>query len=213
MSGATLPPPPAPPIVLTRSYKSRKIKGGTVIAEQVLDLETHKEKLLVPDDYRSVIGACSACGVARLHAHSFRERILRRGSPKDPRTTVTIRLFRCARRGCGAVFTVLPAFLARHLWRAWKTVREVTAEKALAPRTTRQRWLERLGSSAAQLVEILAALTATLLGSPALELSREPITRRALLEALSETGSGCEHSEFESTAAWIHRLEPGIRLL
>ena len=57
MSATTL-PPPSPPVCLTRSYKSRNQKGGTVIAEGVRDLETHRRMLLDPDAYRSVIGSC-----------------------------------------------------------------------------------------------------------------------------------------------------------
>ncbi len=107
MSAATL-PPPSPPICLTRSYKSRGQKGGTVIAEDVHDLQTHRKRLLDPDDYRSVITSCRACGTSRLHALCFRERVLRRGFGKAQEVE-TVRLYRCALKPCGAVFTVLPA--------------------------------------------------------------------------------------------------------
>jgi len=211
MSATTLPPPP-PPIVLTRSYKSRMIKGGTVIAADVLDLETHKRKLLDPDEYRSTVGACWACGSLVLHAHCFRERILRPASTDEDATVTTVRLYRCAAGSCRAVFTVLPAFIARHLWRAWKTVEAVAAEKAEAPRTTWRRWLGRLRSSAAQLVQLFMAFSATLLPPPMPQTVAKASSRQAFLDALS--GLVIDPGAlFAATAAWIHRLGPGIRLM
>jgi len=209
MSALTLPPPPSP-IVLERSYKSRKIKGGTVIAEDILDLETHERKLLEPDEYRSVIGVCRACGLRILHAHCFRERVLRPASRSQSPRVATVRLFRCAAGKCGAVFTVLPAFIARHLWRAWTTVEEVAVKKARAPMATRRRWLARLGSSALGLVQLLMALSAKLLPPPMRDRLAKADTRHVLLAVLSPL---LGEERFASAAGWIHRLEPGIRLM
>ena len=47
-----------------------------------------------------------------------------------------------------AVWRVLPAFLARHLWRAWSTVAEAltpeTENRSSVPAPTRTRWRTRL---------------------------------------------------------------------
>lgn len=210
MSAVTLPPPP-PPVCLTRSCSSRKIKGGTVIAEDVRDLETHRKKLLDPDEYRSAIGACSACGSKALHALCFRERVLR-GGCDEPSLAETIRLYRCAAKACGAVFTVLPAVIARHLWRLWKTVEDAMAEKLELPRSTSFRWLRRLGSSAGQLVQTLTSNASSLISPSLSSALMKAATRRELVDAFRPS---LEQSvePFSLLAAWIHRLEPGIRLM
>lgn len=201
-------PPPLPPVCLTRTYLSRGIKGGTVIAEEVLDLATHRARLLDPDGYRSEVSPCRRCGGTTLHAHCFRQRRLRPARYERATLVVDIRVFRCATPGCAAVFTVLPAFIARHLWRAWETVRAVTTEELPAPETTRRRWLWRLASDARQLVETFTSAAGrrvrdTLARSP-------PPTRRDFLDALKPfVGSPL----FALVAAWIHRLAAGLRLM
>lgn len=211
MSAATLPPPPAA-VCLTRSYASRKIKGGTVIAEDVRDLDTHRKKLLDPDEYRSVVGACRACGSKALHAHCFRERILR-GGANEQALAETIRLYRCAAgTTCGAVFTVLPAVIARHLWRRWETVEAAAAGKLEVPRSTFLRWLGRLGSSAGQIVQAFTSKATSLISRSFSSALSKAATRRELIEAFR---CSLERSvePLALLAAWIHRLEPGIRLM
>jgi hypothetical protein len=210
MSAQTLAPPP-PAVCLTSSYVSRRIKGGTVIAQDVLDLEEHRKRLADPDDYRAVVGSCLRCDSERLHAHCFRERKLRPASPEEPPERVDVRLFRCATKSCGAVFTVLPAFIARHLWRAWETVEDVARRKLKAPATTATRWLARLESDASELLDIFMTSSS----GPAVDerLSESRLqTREAFLEALKPLLRGLT-SSFALTAAWIHRLEPGLRLM
>lgn len=212
MSAATLPPPP-PAVCLTRSYTSSGIKGGTIIDERTLDLETHHRKLLDRASYRAVIGACSACHCPRVHALCFRERVLRGAGPAGP-LVVTVRLYRCARAGCGAVFTVLPAVIARHLWRLWETVEApVGAGTPPTPTTTRRRWLARLGSSAAQLVQTLTTRASSYLAEQLLEGLPEVRTRRDLLELTGAAILRAPASILGFLCAWIHRLEPGIRVL
>ena len=69
----------------------------------------------------------------------------------------------CARPECGAIWQVLPALVARHLWRAWSTVEGATFEDADpmaaadVPERTRARWWERLCSSARLLVQLFAS--------------------------------------------------------
>jgi hypothetical protein len=189
---------------------SRTIKGRTVIAEDVLDLEEHQRRLATPDDYRAVIGRCLCCGSERLHAHCFRERQLRPASTDKAPEQVEVRLFRCANKSCGAVFTVLPAFIARHLWRAWKTVEAVAEGRLRAPATTARRWFARLESDASELVQLFMDS-----GDRGLQehLSEtRPRTRGALLEAMRARLDALT-SSFALVAAWIHRLEGGLRLM
>ena len=207
MSAETL-PPPQPAVCLTRSYVSRGTKGGTVIAEEVVDLKVHREWLVEPDAYRQCVTPCRRCGAKTLHAHCFRDRHLRPGRRGDPVTTVSIRLYLCAARGCGAVFSVLPAFIARHLWRSWTAVEKgVTDGKA--PRSTRRRWQARLSSSARGLLQLFLALAVTpvrdaLAGSV-------DMTRHEFVGCLTPHQS--VSPALAGVAAWIHRLEPGIRLM
>ena len=209
MSAVTL-SPPRPPVCLTRSYVSRGIKGGTLIAEDVTTLEEHRRRLESPDGYR--LAGCHACGCPTVHAYCFRERKLRPASPDEDPLIVEIRLFRCAERSCGAVFTVLPAFVARHLWRSWETVEEVVSGKDDSPpRRTLRRWVSRLGSDAWQLIEVFtASVTGTvtrLLTTP------RPATRSGFVATLSRVLRSDQGSVFAAIAGWIHRLEAGIRLM
>lgn len=205
MSADTL-APPQPPECLTRSYLSRGIKGGTIIAEDVLDLAEHQKRLPDADRYRPE--ACRNCGHPKVHAHCFRDRVLREADPRRPPLVVQIRLFRCA--SCGAVFTILPAFIARHLWRAWNTVEAVARGKEVAPKATMKRWLSRLGSDAWQLVQVFTASIQSAL-SEALLRSQQSI--RLDVVAVVEPFLGATSSVFARIAAWIHRLAPGVRLM
>jgi hypothetical protein len=199
-------PLPPPPACLTRSYSSRGIKGGTVIAEDVLERSRHEKLLLDPDGYREVVVPCASCGGEHLHAHCFRTRSLRRAARGSPADVVTIRLYLCA--SCRAVFTVLPAFIARHLWRAWETVRSVVEGGARAAQTTARRWRARLGSEASQLLHLFMA---SVTGKAQTRLARlRPLTRGDFLGALF---AATESSRFALVALWIHRLERGIRLM
>lgn len=205
MSANTL-APPQPPKCLTRSYLSRDIKGGTIIAEDVLDLHEHRRRLLDPDSYRPQ--HCRNCGGQKNHAHCFRERILRQADPRLPPLVVPIRLFSCA--SCGGVFTVLPAFIARHLWRAWKTVESVAKGKENAPKTTMARWFSRLESDASQLVQVF---TAKLQSAVTEALMRVRPSVRALFVDVIKPFLRASSCGFAQLAAWIHRLAPGVRLM
>jgi hypothetical protein len=199
-------PLPPPPACLTRSYSSRGIKGGTVIAEEILERRRHEELLLDPDGYRKVVAPCARCGGCRLHAHCFRTRALRPAAVEAPAEVVAIRLYLCA--SCGAVFTVLPAFIARHLWRAWETVRSVVEGGARAAVSTAMRWGARLRSDASQLVQLF---TASMAGETSRRLARLwPRSRWDFLQALFPAA---EPSRLALAAVWIHRLERGVRLM
>lgn len=208
---ALAPPPPAP--CLTRSYKSRGVKGGTVIAEDVRDAQTHRQRLLDPDDYRRAIVACWACGSSVLHAHAFRQRQLR---PADrfgsPPRQETIRLYRCAVKACRAVFTVLPAFIARHLWRAWETVDAVAREQARAPETTTRRWRARLRSDASQLTQAVCAVSVGAVSAETIAAARDADTRAEFVRRVAAVDAAAGERPLARVAAWIHRLVPGLRL-
>jgi hypothetical protein len=208
MSADTL-PPPLPPVCLLRTYKSRGVKGGTIIAEGVLDLKTHRSLLPDPEGYRP--SSCWCCGRKRPHAHCFRERVLRPPSPDEPPVIETIRLYFCP--GCGAVFTVLPAVIARHLWRLWKTVEDVSSTRSHAPPTTMARWFSRLSSSAARLVQALLAVGSHLLERQLVSLLRKVRTRLDLIEAVVASSSVSADHRFAGLAGWIHRVERGLRLM
>ena len=200
--------PPQPPLCLTRSYASRGIRGGTVIAEEVLDLDTHREWLLDPDHYRQCVSPCLRCGHRSVHALCFRDRKPRPVDDNPTASTVAIRLYRCPVKDCGAVFTVLPAFIARHLWRTWSTVARAVGTQT-GPESTLRRWLGRMRSDASQLIQRFHSL--------ADEWTRDqlaadrPADRSAFLRCL-ETLLGFRHL-WARVAGWIQRLEPGIRLM
>ena len=209
MSAVTLSPPQLP-VCLKRSYLSRGIKGGTVIAEDVLDPEEHARRVIHPDGYRRCVGPCLRCGCSAVHAHCFRERLPRPATRDGPIEAVTIRLFRCASKACKAVFTVLPAFLARHLWRTWETVQNSVQRKETPPRSTLRRWLARYRSDASQLVQVF---TSSVRGPVTKVLKRvRPLTRADFIEVLTPLLPP-PRRVFASLAAWIHRLSPGIRLM
>lgn len=200
--------PPQPPLCLSRSYASRGIRGGTVVAEAVLDLDTHLERLADPDGYRACVSPCPRCRHRCVHAHCFRDRQLRPVEHDVARSAVTIRLYRCSAQDCRAVFTVLPAFIARHLWRGWATVAEAT-ETLTGPKSTLRRWLGRLRSEAAQLVQRFHPFADE---RTQLQLAvDQPRDRASFLRSIG-TILGPGHL-WARVAGWIQRLEPGIRLM
>src|SRR6266478_5708225 len=109
-------PPPSPDACLVLSRKTR-FRGGTLIASDVHDLLEHERRLRDADAYRPVM--CPRCGGTRLHIHDHPQRLLV-GETK----TVVIKIVRyiCASTDCQATWRLLPAFVARHLWRQWATV-------------------------------------------------------------------------------------------
>lgn len=201
-----MPEEPALPTAacLDRPYSSSH-KGGTLIAEDVMTLEEHGSRLRSPDGYRP--RPCVGCGNERVHAHDHRERVLAgevEGPPK-----VLIRRFRCA--ACRAVWRVLPAFLARHLWRRWPTVAAAlqndssTARGGVATRT-RRRWRARLRSLASLLVHSIVTSDVPKLVSRVRDLGLRA-TRHSVVEAFGGLG------RIAPLAAWVHRLVPGVRVM
>ncbi len=203
---------PAVPTCLSTAYSSKfDLRGGTLIAEDVVDHAEHLRRLADPDAYRPA--ECSGCG-ERPHAHDFRDRRLR-GEVSEP--WVTIRRYRC--RPCKAVWQVLPAFVARHLHYPWRLI-QATAEKVgvlssegevgdcQVPVRTARRWVSRLLLSAVQLLQLLASsgqeLSTSVTDAP---------TRAALADVLADSGAVEGPLKLAALAGWTHRLVPGVRLM
>jgi hypothetical protein len=207
------PPPPEPEECLTHSRASR-YKGGTLIAEDVLDLPTHLRRLRAPGGYRPA--TCRRCGCRVLHVHDYPERTPL-GEPGLPRVITIVRHI-CADLACRAVWRILPAFLARHLWRVWPTIERAARpsspepEVAPVPKRTVQRWRERLAATARQLVLLLATSGGALLEEIAKRVGLES-TRSELVAIHAEMTAVPAGRRLADLAALVHRLERGIRLM
>jgi len=199
--------PPAAPACLVRASPSSQ-KGGTLIAEDVLDLAEHEARLEDPDRYRPE--RCERCG-APVHVHDLKLRLL---GGRDSASTEILR-FRCADRPCcGAVWRILPGFLAGHLWRAWSEVEgaiEAPVRSRVPPRT-RRRWRARLRTAARMLVAILHAT-----GIARWERLADAVgwgaTRGELVGAYRAQRPASPSGPLAELAGLVHRLEPGVRLM
>jgi hypothetical protein len=196
--------PPAAETCLVSSDASRGRRGGTFIDERVLELAVHEAMLKDPDAYRP---AECRCGCRRLHVHDRRERRARGAG-----VVVTVLVFLCAE--CRASWRVLPAFLARCLWRTWAVVEDaldVARERpAAVPVRTVQRWKARLAQPARAATQALAASGASTLRAVAQRVGLEG-TRGALVAAYAEATGGA--ALLSALAALLHRLSPGLRLM
>ena len=184
---------------LDRPYPSSQ-KGGTIVAANVRDLAAHERALANPDMVRPK--QCG-CGSWRLHVHDRKPRVLA-GNFDEP-SQIDVLIFRCV--ACKAVWRVLPRFLARCLWRAWRTVAGVIrGERSLVPARTRQRWWSRLRERASVLVAVLDRTGRTEI-IEALETVGRTTTRYDLLAALAGAAS------LEEIAGLVHDLQPGVRVM
>jgi hypothetical protein len=209
-------PAAAPEACLCRRYPPGQ-KGGTLIAEDVLTLEYH-EKMLCTGGYRPLVG-CPKCA-GYLHIHDYRDRLL----AADPVSLITVVRFLCC--SCGATWQVLPAFVARHLWRSWQTVERAVDKPQPAPMMakdaapaptqipgrTLRRWLTRLCASAALLVVTLS--TAEM---PALTTVAGAVglcgARRELVDVHTRICAVPAGQKLMQLSALLHRLAPGVRLM
>jgi hypothetical protein len=153
-----LPPPCAEPCLDTS--RVTRFKGGTIVAEDVHDVGEHQRRMADADAYRPT--PCPTCGHATLHVHCRPERHPKREPSLPP--VAPVLQFRCADAECGATWRVLPLFLARHLWHAWRTVERVVRPTEKLPKATappvpaamKLRWQARLMSSARVFSALLA---------------------------------------------------------
>ena len=189
-----------------------RFRGGTLVALDVHDLGEHERRLLRSDGYRPA--ACPRCTGRRLHLHDHLQRLVVDG-PHVWRIGVV--RYICVDRACGATWRMLPAFVARHLWRRWSTVARAIAgrtrdgEIAPAAARTLRRWRSRLRSAARQLVLLLGEHDDEDVARFARAAGFES-TRLELVELLT-AGRVLGPHGIEDIAAGLHQLERGIRLM
>lgn len=120
---------------------------------------------------------------------------------------IMVRRFACA--SCGAVWLVLPSFLARHLWRMWTTVGVILGSgelrRVVVPERTQTRWHARLHTAGRKLVSVLATAGEEL-AKVAGRLEADAL-RGAVLDVLGNAGRLAE------IAGLVHRLAPGVRVM
>lgn len=204
-------PPPGPEDCLIHSRVSR-YRGGTLIAEDVPDLATHRKRLADPDGYRPA--RCPRCGCGVLHLHDYPKR-----GPLGEVDRSEIRVARHICVDCQTTWRILPAFLACCLPRRWHTVERTVSEDVPTnhdtpriPKRTVQRWRARLASAAKQLVVLLATTNAVVLEAIAKAVGLEA-TRRELVDAHAQIAAVPIGYRVSRLAALVHRLERGIRLM
>lgn len=206
-------PPPDPEACLVRLRPSTQ-KGGTLIAEDVTDWATHERRISDPDGYRPP--CCPRCGERRLHVHDYRERQLR----ADPETLVAT-IVRHACVACAAIWQILPAFIARHLWRTWDVVAHIlpggpaAADRRRWPRVpprTARRWRARWQRPAQLVGQILATSGAVVWAALAGRLQPEA-TCADLVTAYVELTGPCAGPPLAAVAALVYRLHPRVRLM
>lgn len=196
--------PPAAQTCLVSSDASRGRKGGTLIDERVLELSVHETMMKDPASYRP---AECRCGCTRLHLHDRRER---RALGPGSAVVVTVVVFLCAK--CFATWRVLPAFLARCLWRTWDVVEAALSDggRPQVPERTVQRWQARLAQTALAATQALATSGAPMLRAVAQRVGLEA-SRGALVKAYATATAS--PSLLAPLAALLHRLSPGLRLM
>ena len=181
-------------------------KGGTKIADDVMDWETHLKRLQTPEGYRPA--QCDHCGGTRLHGHGLRLRAL----AGDELRVIEIRRYRCAR--CRAVWQVLPGFVARRLWRRWEVVEGALTGKrrrgrAPVPERTQRRWRSSLRRGARVVRHVLSATQ-----RPEID----AVVRRVAVtgtrgDVLAAHREHANEGALPELAALLHRLAPGLRMM
>lgn len=215
MSHDRLPPPGHEACLVRRRPSSQK--GGTILAEDVTDRATHDRRICDPDGYRPAF--CPNCGERTLHVHDYRERILR-AEPGEP----VARVVRHECVGCQAIWQILPAFIARHLWRTWNVVEHTltgaepppatlpTRRWPRVPERTRRRWQARWLRPAQCLAQVLA--TCGEAAWAALAAGLAPAARCAdLVAAYAGARAAPTGQLLASVAALVYRLQPRVRLM
>lgn len=181
-------------------------KGGTKIADDVMDWEAHLQRMETVDGYRPAL--CDHCGCRRLHGHGRRVRVL----AGDELGSLEMRRYRCTE--CGAVWQVLPGFVARKLWRRWEVVDDALREKRrvgrpLVPGRTRRRWRSQLRSDGRRVRHVLSSTgrpeVEAVVGRVSVECRRGDVL--AAYRELTPEGALAE------LAALLHRSAPGVRVM
>ena len=209
-------PPPEQEACLVRLRPSSQ-KGGTIVAEDVTDLATHERRLCDPDGYRPAF--CPNCRGTTLHVHDYRERVLR-AEPGQP----VARVVRHECVGCDAIWQILPAFIARHLWRTWHVVERTLSGAAPAPaeretrrwppvpERTRRRWCARWLRPAQFLAQVLASCGEAAWAALAGRLTPEAKCADLVAAYAGATVTAAGHL-VAAVAALVYRLQPKVRLV
>jgi hypothetical protein len=209
-------PPPEQEACLVRLRPSSQ-KGGTIVVEDVTDLATHERRLCDPDGYRPKF--CPRCRETTLHVHDYRERVLRaeRGRP-----VASIVRHECV--GCEAIWQILPAFIARHLWRTWRVVeRTLTGATPTAaedharrwpavPERTQRRWRARWLRPARFVAQVLATCGEAVWTALATGLAQAAKCAELVAAYAGATVTAAGHL-LAAVAALIYRLQPKVRLV
>lgn len=175
-----------------------------MLARDLTTLEQHRAALANPALARP--SQCHACKVGGLHVHERRERLFAGEFGGPGRTQVLI--FRCSRRAqCGAIWRVLPHFVARHLWRRWTLVCTVLDDgRHRVPPRTQQRWRQRLATAGAVVV--------ALLGQSATHEWVDVAVRAGIDATRGDVVTAAGGPDrLADIAATIDHLEPGVRLM
>lgn len=133
---------------------------------------------------------------------------------------VPVVVYQCAEATCGATWRILPMFLARHLWRVWKTVERVALPGGEPPPSTAPpipertlcRWRMRLAAAARVLVVLLAASGGQELEPVAAKVGLDA-SRAEFVQGYAEQIAIPRGARLAAVAAEIHQLERGIRLM
>jgi hypothetical protein len=182
-----------------------------LIAEDVTDRAEHRRRLCDPDGYRP--GECPHCHHRGLHVHDHLDRTL---VADGVEVSIGIVRYRCA--ACEAVWRILPAFVARHLWRSWDTLeahtRSAPAPKTLppVPERTQRRWRARWRASAVALLHLFAASWAAPLVHTATTVGHDG-TRGELVRTYAAVTGQAAGNPLAAVAGLVHRLMPGLRLM
>jgi hypothetical protein len=196
-------PPPRPAACLWRPYSSnRQQKGGTLIFDEVLDVEAHERRLCDPDGYRPP--SCPRCGHRSLHLHDYPER-----------KVLAVKLVRYFCPRCEATWRMLPGFVAPKLWRSWPVVEAKTLNPrptVAIPKRTRQRWRARLKTAAQPLIELLRQKADVVLPR-LLSVADWLASRQQLVRAYAEDKAVNVGEQLAAVGALLHQVEPGVRLM
>lgn len=202
-------PTPDTEACLDRRYPSSQ-KGGTLIAEDVLEQEEHERRRQDPDGYR--LERCPRCHGTRMHRHQTVERQFK---GEERGRVLGILVQRCAAALCRATFRMLPAFAARWLQYSWATIERHTLggqRRVSVPARTARRWRQRARTSGRLAAQVLAA---TLVAGPVAVAQRVGLegSRRTLVQEVAQVLAVEPGQRLQRPAALLHRLCPGVRLL
>ena len=173
-----------------------------MIAEDVWARDEHERRLVDPELYRPECRRCKR----PMQGHGLRDRRVVHEVPID------VRRYRCC--PCHAIVQVLPAFVARNLWRIWPTVEAVVVsstrrQPVVAARTVR-RWRERAAQEARRVLHVLSSLRTPVLDELVAGLGLDA-ARRALLAAFRPLAG--VQGALAALTVLLGKVLPGLRVM